>query len=123
MNNDQQLQLKLMGRVDGPALVPQGVIMQVKSYRAAVVLCWIHRRVQGMTKASLCEQTGMRPCHVSQYLSLAEYDKHGAEMREMPAKYLPAFEALMGNTFPSQWLATQSKILIVEALIPEAKTA
>lgn len=112
-----------MGRVDGPSVVPHVVMMQVKSYRAAVCLCWMHRRTKAMTKATLAEFTGMRPSHLGDYLSLAECDKRGRELREMPAKYLPAFEALMGNTFASQWLAMQSKLTILESIIPAAEAA
>jgi len=115
-----QLELKLLGRLDAPAVVPQGVVAQVKSYREAVCLSWIHRRTKGMTKSTLAEFAGMRPSHLSDYLSLAEKDRRGHDLREMPAKYLPAFEAITGNTFATQWLAMQSKLTILESMIAEA---
>lgn len=112
-----QLELKLLGRIDEPSLVPAEAIARIKTFREAVIAGWMHRRVQRMTKATLCEMTGMRPCHVSDYLNPAETDKRGRELRDMPGKYVPAFERACGNSFVSQWLAKQSEVPIDYASI------
>jgi hypothetical protein len=112
-----QLQLCLLGRVNGPSVIPVAEIEKIKTYREAVIACWLHRRVRGMTNATLCQITGMRPSHLSDYLSPSEVDKRGNERRDMPAKYIPAFELVAGNTFVSQWLATQSHLTILESIV------
>ena len=110
------MQLSLLGCVDGPGAVPAADVAKLRTYREAVVACWMHRRVRGMTQATLAERTGMRPSHISDYLSSATTDSQGRERREMPAKYLPAFEAAAGNTYVTQWLMAESQRAVQEAL-------
>ena len=112
-----QLELKLLGRIDGPSVVPADEINKISSYREACVACWLHRRVKSMTKATLAEVTGMHPSHLSDYLNPSGVDGRGRDLREMPGKYVPAFEHAAGNTFVSQWLAVQSKLTVLEAMI------
>lgn len=111
-----QLQLSLLGCLSGPGAVPAAEIEKLRTYREAVCMAWALRRVKGMTNATLAERTGMRPSHISDYLSAAAFDKNGKERREMPAKYLPAFEAAAGNTLVTQWLLMQSQRAVQEAL-------
>lgn len=118
-----QLQLALMGRIDAPAVVPQSAINQIKNYREAVRASWAHRRSSGMTRQTLAELTGMYPQHVSDYLADSDVDRKGKERREMPAKYIKDFEAVTGNTFVSQWLAQQSGLTVMEAVIADRKAA
>lgn len=115
-----QLQLSLLGRVDGPGAVPVEEVAKLQSYRDAVVACWMHRRVTGMTKRTLAELTGMRPSHVTDYLAAEPLDSKGRERRDMPAKYLPKFQAAMGNTFVTQWLDDESRRAIEESLAAAA---
>ena len=115
-----QLQLSLLGCLEGPGAVPASEIAKLRSYREAVVAAWAHRRIKGMTHATLAERTGMRPSHISDYLSTEAHDKNGKERREMPAKYLPAFEAAAGNTFVTQWLMEQSRKAVQESLAAAA---
>lgn len=118
-----QLQLSLMGRIDAPAIVPQSAINKVKTYRDAIRASWTHRRSKGMTRQTLAELTGMYPQHVSDYLADEERDRKGKERRDMPAKYIKDFEVVTGNTFVSQWLAQQSGLTVMEAVIAEQKAA
>jgi hypothetical protein len=111
-----QQELKLLGRIDAPSMVPSTAIAEIETYREAVIACWLHRRSKSMTRATLCELTGMRPSHVSDYLSLDLVDRKGRELREMPAKYVPAFERATGNTFVSQWMAMQSKLPVIGSM-------
>ena len=110
-------------RLDAPSVAPMSEVLGLKSFRAAVVAGWNQRRVKNMTRATLCELTGMRPAHVTDYLSDQEADEKGRERRQMPAKYLPAFEQAIGNSFATQWLAMQSQLTILEAQIAEQKAA
>ena len=55
--------------------------------------------------------------HVSDYLSDDE------TKRELPAKYIKAFEAVCGNSAISQWLAAQSKLTVLEEMQAERRTA
>ena len=99
-----------MGRMDGPSIVPSEAIRAVDSYRNAVRLCWQLRRVKGMTKRTAAEECGLYVSHVSEYLSDDD------SKRDMPAKYIPAFEALVGNTAISQWLAAQARLTVLEEM-------
>lgn len=118
-----QCELGLMGRIDGPAVVPTAAVKLVQSYRDAVRSCWMHRRSKGMTKATLAELSGMYPSHVTDYLCDTDTDRKGRDRRDMPAKYIKDFEAVTGNTFVSQWLAHQSGLTILEAMIADRKVA
>jgi len=115
--------MTLLERLDGPSVAPISHILRLPTFRAAVVTAWKHRKFLNMTKTSLCERTGMRPSHVTEYLADHEFDEKGRELREMPAKYLPKFEEAIGNSFASQWLAVQSKLTILESQIAEQKAS
>ncbi|CAL62430.1 Hypothetical protein HEAR2299 [Herminiimonas arsenicoxydans] len=115
------LKITLMPRSDAPAVAPASLIALIKSYRGAICVSWQMRTISNMTKAGLCERTGMRASHLSDYLNDQEFDRRGRELRDMPAKYLPAFEQAVGNSFASQWLASQSQLTILEAQIAEQR--
>ncbi len=89
--------------------VPPEVVMRVTSYRQACRLAWKLRRTR-LTQRTLAELAGLYPSHVSEYFSL-----HG-DRRELPARYVAAVEAVLGNTVISQWLAQQSKLTVLEEL-------
>ena len=115
------LKITLMLRSDAPAVAPASLIAKIKSYRGAIRVSWQMRSIANMTRTGLCERTGMRASHVSDYLNKADFDEGGRELRDMPAKYLPAFERAVGNSFASQWLADQSQLTILEAQIAEQR--
>lgn len=98
----------------GPAGWPFGGALllhpPLRTYRDAVRLCWAMRRIKGMTKRMLAAEAGLYHPHVSDYLSDDE------TKRELPAKYIKAFEAVCGNSAISQWLAAQSKLTVLEEL-------
>lgn len=114
-------EIKLMPRLDAPSVVPMSIILEIRSFRDAVRAAWRNRRVKNMTRSTLCERTGMRPSHVADYLSDLDVDESGRELRDMPVKYLPAFEEAVGNSFASQWIAMQSQLTVLEAQIAEQK--
>jgi hypothetical protein len=113
--------INFMPRLDAPSVAPASIVAKAKSFRDACRVAWENRRVANMTRAGLCERTGMRPSHVAEYISDRDLDDRGVEMRDMPAKYIPAFEEAVGNTFISQWLAMQAQLTILEAQIAEQK--
>lgn len=115
------MNIQLMQRLDAPSVAPVSILLKIKSYRDACRLAFDRRKVINMTRAGLCERTGMRASHASDYFSDRDVDERGCEMRDMPAKYIPAFEDAVGNTFVSQWLAMQSQLTILEAQIAEQR--
>lgn len=100
----------LFARLDAPSVVPDSYIKCCTSYRDAVRLCWALRRVKKMTTLTLAEQAGIPSNHRSDYLS------DSPEKREMPAKYIRAFEYVCGNTAVSQWVAMNAKLTILEEM-------
>ena len=107
----EQMQLPLLGRLDGPSVVPPQYIQSL-SYRQAVRLCWQLRRVKNATRAMAAAECGLYASHVSDYLHTDD-DKH---RRDLPAHAIPAFEAFCGNTAISQWIAMNAKFTVVEEM-------
>lgn len=105
-----QLELRLLGRLDAPSVVPEAYVKACQSYRDAVRLCWALRRVKGMTTLTLAEVAGFPANHRSDYLSSDE------DKRELPAKYIKAFESTCGNTAISQWIAAGAKLTVLEEI-------
>src|SRR5450830_215825 len=110
--------MNLFERLDAPSVAPMSVVQKVKTFREACRTAW-SMRPQNMTIAMVCQMTGMRASHATEYFKEGETDRKGRELRDMPAKYIPLFEEAIGNSFPSQWLAMQSKLTVLEAQIAE----
>src|SRR5688572_8148416 len=107
-----QREFPLMGRLDAPSAVPKQWINYAKTYRQAVRLAWQLRRVQGMTRQQLATEAELYPQHVTDYL--AEDDK--PQRRDLPAHAVARFEGVVGNTLVSQWLASRSRLTVLEEL-------
>jgi hypothetical protein len=107
-----QREFPLLGRLDAPSAVPNQWIRHAKSYRQAVRLAWQLRRVQRMTNQQLATEAGLYPQHVSDYL--ADDDK--PSRRDLPADKVAAFEGVVGNTLVSQWLASKSRLTVLEEM-------
>ena len=90
-------------------VVPPEVVMGIKSYRHACRLAWRLRHPR-ITQRTLAELAGLYPSHVSDYFSVHD------TRRELPARLVAAFEAVVGNTVVSQWLAQQSRLTVLEEL-------
>jgi hypothetical protein len=114
-----QLEFPLMGRLDAPSVAPAQWIKQAKTYREATRLCWQLRRVSRMTKQQLSSEAELYPQHVTDYLH--EDDK--PSRRDLPADAIARFEAVVGNSLISQWLAAQSKLTVLEELTATRKAA
>lgn len=107
----EQLELRLLGRIDGPSVVQPASIAPCKTYREAVQKCWDLRRVRAMTKKSLAEQAALYAPHVTCYLS----DKAKTK-RDLPGSAVARFEAVCGNTAITQWMALQAKLTVLEEM-------
>jgi hypothetical protein len=107
-----QREFPLLGRLDAPSAVPKQWIRHAKTYRHAVRLAWSLRRVQNMTRQQLATEAELYPQHVTDYL--ADDDK--PSRRDLPADAVARFEGVVGNTLVSQWLASQSKLTVLEEM-------
>ena len=107
-----QLEFPLMGRLDAPSIAPKQWVCHAKTYRQAVRLSWHLKRVHHMTRRQLAAEAQLYPQHVTDYLH--EDDK--PSRRDLPAEAIARFEAVVGNTLISQWLAAQSKLTVLEEL-------
>lgn len=102
----------LMGRVDAPSAVPQQWVRLAKTYRQAVRLAWQLKRVHYMTRAQFAAEAELYPQHVTDYLH--EDDK--PSRRDLPAEAIDRVEAVLGNTLISQWIASRSRLTVLEEL-------
>lgn len=108
-----QMQLRpLLGRLEGPAVVPPELIRGCRTYREAVRLCWALRRVKNMTLRQLAAEAGLLPQHVSDYL----HPDDRPTRRDLPAEGIRPFEEVAGNTAISQWVALQSRLTVLEEM-------
>lgn len=114
-----QREFPLLGRLDAPSVAPHQLVCTAKTYREAVRLCWQLRRVAFMTRQQLSSEAQLYPQHVTDYLH--EDDK--PQRRDLPACAISRFEAVVGNTLVSQWLASQSKLTVLEELTATRQVA
>jgi hypothetical protein len=108
----EQIALPLLGRVNGPSVAPLQYVVRCKTYREAVRMSWGLRRVHHMTQRSLACQAGLNPQHVTDYLNADDKPLR----RNLPAERIADFEAVVGNTLVTQWLAARSSLTILEEM-------
>ncbi len=65
-----------------------------------------------MTQRQLSYEANLRPQLVSDYL----HPDDKPFRRELPADRIAAFEAAVGNSLITQWLAAQSRLTVLEAI-------
>lgn len=107
-----QLDLPLLGRLDGASTVPHQIVAEASTYRQAVRLAWQLRRVKGMTQQGLAAEAGLYASHVSDYLNRDDKPTR----RSLPAESIAQFEATVGNTMVTQWLAAQAHLTVLEEI-------
>ena len=107
-----QREFPLLGRLDAPSTAPTQWVIHAKSYRQAVRLCWQLKRVSNLTRQQLATEAQLYPQHVTDYLH--EDDK--PSRRDLPADAVSRFEAVVGNTLVTQWLAAKSHLTILEEI-------
>lgn len=99
----------MLTRIDAPSVVHPTHIKAVTTYRDAVRACWDRRRDRADGAQSACARyMGAQVSHMSSYLS------DDPEQRDMPAKFIQAFQFWCGNTFISQYLAGVAGLSITE---------
>ncbi len=116
MNSDQ-LPLPMLTYYTGPRLVSGEIVSAARTYREAVRACWHLRTRRSLTKRALAEEAVLYASHVSDYISDDE------NRRELPAKYVNAFEIACGNRFISQWMARQASLTIFEEFLEHRRAA
>lgn len=109
----------LMGRIDAPSVAPEQWVRLAKTYRHAVRLAWQLKRVHYMTRHQLAAEAELYPQHVTDYLH--QDDK--PSRRSLPAEAIARFEAAVGNTLVSQWIAAQSRLTILEEITATRQAA
>lgn len=115
----EQTELALMGRLDGPSVAPAQLVRLCKTYRDAVRLSWKLRRVHYMTHAQLAAEACLYHQHVSDYLNAD--DKPGR--RDLPPEKVAEWNATVGNTLVTQWLAARDKLTVLEEMQATARAA
>ncbi len=113
LKDSKQLQLPLMCRLDGPAVVPAPIVALAQTYREAVRLSFQLRRVHNMTRRMLAAEADLIFQHVTDYLH--PDDRPGR--RDLPAAKHAEWNAAVGNTLVSQWLAMRAKLTVLEEVM------
>lgn len=99
--------------------VPAVYVRQCKTYREVCRMAWQMRRVRNMTYLMLAAYGGFYRPHVGDWFN--KDDKK--TRRDLPADCISTFEAIVGNTLVSQWIAWQSKLTVVEEIQAERQAA
>lgn len=112
MNHLVQREMPLLGRLDGPAVVPAELVRTARTYREVVRLCWALRRVRNLTFRQLAAEAGLIYQHVGDYFN-ADDRPH---RRDLPGEAVQVVEAVLGNTAISQWHAMRAQLTVLEEL-------
>lgn len=107
-----QLEFKLLGRIDAPSVCPEQWVRKAETYRDVVRLAWTLRRAKGAKAVDLARHCGFHAQHVSDWLAMDDKPKR----RSLPAHHIPAFEDFVGNTLVSQWLARHARLTVLEEI-------
>lgn len=110
--DNKQTRMPLLGRLNGPSVVPLQYVVRCNTYREAVRQCWALRRVHYMTLRQLAAEGGLYPQHVGDWLNPDDRPTR----RDLPAEAISIFEALAGNTLITQWLAARSSLTVLEEM-------
>lgn len=110
MNEELRL---IGGAVNGPAWLPADDIAKCHTYRDAVRLSWACRRSKNMTMRTLAELGGTYPSHITDYL----HEDDAPTRRDLPAKHLNDWAAVVGNLGVQQWLACDARLNFMEEVI------
>lgn len=108
----EERKLALLGRLEGPSVVPVQYVQKCRTWREAVRMSWALRRVRFMTYAQVAAEANLYHQHVSDYLN--PDDKPGR--RDLPPEKVPSWNVAVGNTLCTQWLAAQSRLTVLEEM-------
>ncbi len=106
-----QIEMPLLQRIEGPAVVPPTLLSRAKTFREAVRLCWGLRRVK-WTPAALATHYGFTRQHISDWLNPDDKPTR----RSLPAERIAEFEEACGNVLLTQWLAARQRLTVLEEL-------
>jgi hypothetical protein len=109
----------LLGRLDGPSVVPAEFIRKCRTYRQVVGLCWALRRPGIQTFRQLAAEAVLVPQHVTDYFALDDLPRR----RDLPGEKVREVEAVLGNTAISQWHAMGSRLTVLEELQAAGRAA
>lgn len=112
MQNDAQMGLPLMQRINGPSVVQAGLIKRIKSYREACRVAWQLRRIHYMTYRQLAAEAGLTYQHVGDYFNPDDKPSR----RDLPGDAVSRVECVLGNTAISQWHAQNASLTVLEEM-------
>lgn len=115
----EQIEMPLMQRLNGPAIVPASLIRRARTYREVVRLCWALRRTKGALPVDAAKHCGLVRQHVNDYLNAD--DKAGR--RDLPGDKVDVFEEFCGNTAISQWHSMRAQLTVLEEMQAERAAA
>ncbi|MDB5975185.1 MAG: hypothetical protein JWR07_1945 [Nevskia sp.] len=107
-----QREFPLLVRANAPSAAPNQWIRYAKTYRQAVRLAWKLRDLPSMTRQQLATEALLYPQHVTDYL----HEDDRPSRRDLPADAVARFEKVVGNSLVSQWLASHSRLTVLEEL-------
>lgn len=120
---EQQSLPLTMARLDAPSVVSPAAVKVCKTYREAVRMAWRLSRVKGTNdkklRSLLAQEIGAYASHITDWFNADDKPSR----RSLPAHLIPAFDAYVGNTLVSQWLAAQSKLTVLEEVQAERMAA
>ena len=114
-----QLEMRLLGRIDAPSAVQPALVRQACTYRQAVRLCWALRRAKGLTVSDLAREFGFNRQHVSDYLNADD----APTRRSLPGDRVCDFESVCGNCAITQWHAARAQLTVLEEMQAERAAA
>lgn len=114
-----QIEMPLLQRLQGPAVVPTSMLALASTYRQAVRVCWQLRRAKGLTVTDLAREFGFNRQHASDYLNPDD----APTRRNLPPEQIATFEDVCGNAFITQWLAARQGLTVLEELQAERAAA
>lgn len=107
-----QREFPLMGRMEGPAIVPAELMRLAQTYRQACRLAWMLRRLRKLTFRQLAAECGLIHQHVGDYFNPDDKPTR----RDLPGGAVRTVEAFLGNTAISQWHARNALLTVLEVV-------
>lgn len=104
-----QIEMPLLQRLEGPAVVPPALVAKATTFRQAVRLCWGLRRVK-WTPTGLSAHYGFTRQQISDWLNPDDKPTR----RSLPADRIADFEEACGNVLLTQWLAARQRLTVLE---------
>ena len=112
-----QLALPMLSVYSAPVFVATQTVAICDTWRSAVRMAYELRQRRQMTRKQLAEEVGCWPSHLTDYLCAEP------RPRELPARFVAAFEVAVGNRLLSQWLTRQCQLTLVEEILDIRRAA